>query len=132
MPLLPSKCCELGHRPQLLFLPLFSPLDLHLNLSRNLGVHHVNTKLTFSTNKDAISSTMLLNITYVNAFKNEKKLTLIYQIDLTLGGGDVYSLGLQIILHNHLCTRMSIWVFIRLNVWNSTNTLVECWITRRF
>jgi len=83
-------------------------------------------------NKDAISSTMLLNITYVNAFKNEKKLALIYQIDLTLGGGDVYSLGLHIISHNHLCAWMSTWVFIRLNFWNSTNTLLECWITRRF
>jgi hypothetical protein len=37
MPLLPPKCYKLGSVPQLIFLPLFSPLDLHLNLLRNLG-----------------------------------------------------------------------------------------------
>jgi hypothetical protein len=66
-------------------------------------ITNANTKLTLSTNKDAILSTMLLNITYVNALNNEKNLALIYQIDLALGASDVYSLGLHITSHNHLC-----------------------------
>ncbi len=36
---LPSKCCEPGNTPQLLFLPLFSPLESQSNPSRSLGVH---------------------------------------------------------------------------------------------
>jgi hypothetical protein len=36
-PFLPPKCCELKNIPQLFF-SLFSPLDSHLSLSRNLGV----------------------------------------------------------------------------------------------
>jgi hypothetical protein len=66
-----------------------------------LIITNANTKLRLSINKDAISSTMLLNITYVNAL--EKNLALIYQIDLALGTSDVYSLGLHITSHNHLC-----------------------------
>jgi hypothetical protein len=37
-PFLPPKCYKLGNIPQLLFLPLFSPLNSHLCLSRSLGV----------------------------------------------------------------------------------------------
>jgi hypothetical protein len=36
---LPLKCCKLGSIPQLL--PLFSPLDSHLNLSKSVGVCHM-------------------------------------------------------------------------------------------
>jgi hypothetical protein len=68
-----------------------------------LIITNANTKLRLSINKDAISSTMLFNITYVNALENEKNLALIYQIGLALGTSDVYSLGLHITSHNHLC-----------------------------
>ncbi len=37
---LPPKCYEPRNALQLLLLPLFSPLDSQLNLSRSLGVHH--------------------------------------------------------------------------------------------
>jgi hypothetical protein len=37
--LLPPKCYEPGNAPQLLLLPVFSPLDLKLSPSRSLGVH---------------------------------------------------------------------------------------------
>jgi hypothetical protein len=40
MPLYPPKCCEPGSVPQLLLLPLFSPLGSQLSLPRSLGVHH--------------------------------------------------------------------------------------------
>jgi len=36
----PPKCYELGSTPQLLLLPLSSPLDLQLSPSRSLGVRH--------------------------------------------------------------------------------------------
>ncbi len=38
--LLPPKCYKLGNAPQLFLLPLSSSLDLQLNPSRRLGVHH--------------------------------------------------------------------------------------------
>jgi hypothetical protein len=38
--LLPPKCYELKNTPQLLLLPMSSPLDSKLNPSRSLGVHH--------------------------------------------------------------------------------------------
>jgi hypothetical protein len=41
-PFLPPKCWELRNVFQFL-LQLFSPLDLHLSLSRNLGVHHLES-----------------------------------------------------------------------------------------
>jgi hypothetical protein len=37
---LPPKCYELRSVPQLFLLPLFSPLDLQLSPSRNLGLRH--------------------------------------------------------------------------------------------
>jgi hypothetical protein len=38
---LPPKCCESGNVTQLLILPLFSPFDSKLSISRNLGVHQI-------------------------------------------------------------------------------------------
>jgi hypothetical protein len=38
---LPLKCCEPGSTPQFLFLPLFSPLDSHLNPSKSLKVRYI-------------------------------------------------------------------------------------------
>ncbi len=37
---LPPKCCESRSAPQLLLLPMSSPLDSQLNPSRSLGVRH--------------------------------------------------------------------------------------------
>ncbi len=47
--LLPPKCCKLKNIPQLFLLLLFSPLDSHLSLLRNLGVHHLNSTSTCSS-----------------------------------------------------------------------------------
>jgi hypothetical protein len=55
MPFLPPKCFKVGSIPQL-FLPLFSFLDSHLNLSRNLGVHQC-THLYLPSSQSNISST---------------------------------------------------------------------------
>jgi hypothetical protein len=45
---LPPKCCEPESVPQLFILPMFSPLDLQLNLSKSLGVRHGHNECWFN------------------------------------------------------------------------------------